>query len=135
MATPIALISDVHANLPALEAVVADLTTRASVQPFDAVYCLGDLGGYAAQPNEVQELIMAQGYPTILGNYDEGVGFEREDCGCHYVKPFDINTMDGAWLKRTGRVFATAMNLYGLCVMSVPEGMLLHSSGVRERAG
>ena len=45
------------------------------------------------------------------------------------------HTMDGARLKRTGKVFATAMNLYGLCVMSVPEGMLLHSSGVRERAG
>ena len=48
------------ANLPTLERVVADLTKRASVQPFAALYCLGDLGGYAAQPNAVQEMIMAQ---------------------------------------------------------------------------
>jgi putative phosphoesterase len=101
MTMRIALISDIHANLPALEAVVSDLTQRATSQPFAAVYCLGDLGGYAAQPNEVQELVMTQGYPTILGNYDEGVGFEREDCGCHYVKPFDIemSTISFRWTR------------------------------------
>lgn len=57
---------------------------------YDGVYCLGDLGGYASQPNEVQELIEFLDCPTILGNYDEGVGFNKDDCGCHYVKPFDI---------------------------------------------
>lgn len=50
-------------------------------QSYDAVYCLGDLGGYAIQPNEVQDLIREMGCPTILGNYDEGVGFNRGDCG------------------------------------------------------
>jgi predicted phosphodiesterase len=55
---------------------------------------LGDLGGYAAQPNEVQELVMALGCPTVLGNYDEGVGFHKDDCGCHYVKPFDMQMSD-----------------------------------------
>lgn len=84
--TRIAIFSDIHANLPAMEAV------RASIEAsdFDRVYCLGDIGGYASQPNEVQETVMAMGCPTILGNYDEGVGFNRDDCGCHYVKPFDI---------------------------------------------
>lgn len=90
MGARLVLLSDVHANLPALQAVLADLDSRAAAQPFDAVYCLGDLGGYAAEPEEVQELIMARFYPTVLGNYDEGVGFEREDCGCHYTTPFDI---------------------------------------------
>src|SRR5437868_5321942 len=54
-----------------------------------------------AQLNEVQEMIMAQGYPTILGNYDEGVGFDREDCGCHYVKLFDIamSTISFLWTR------------------------------------
>jgi putative phosphoesterase len=84
--TRIAIFSDIHANLPAME-VVRD---HISSQGYDAVYCLGDLGGYASQPNEVQELIMEMECPTILGNYDEGVGFNRDDCGCHYTKPFDI---------------------------------------------
>ncbi len=88
--TKLAIFSDVHANLPAMEAV------RASIQAasFDGVYCLGDLGGYASQPNEIQDLIAAMGCPTVLGNYDEGVGFNRESCGCHYVKPFDIEMSD-----------------------------------------
>jgi len=76
----IALISDIHANLPALEAVLADLDGR---RP-DQVYCLGDLVGYATWPNEVVEEIRRRGIPTIAGNYDEGVGLNSGDCGCAY---------------------------------------------------
>jgi diadenosine tetraphosphatase ApaH/serine/threonine PP2A family protein phosphatase len=94
MSSRIALLSDIHANLPALKAVLGDMDRRAPVDPFHAVYCLGDLGGYAAEPNEVQALVMERGLPTILGNYDEGVGFERDDCGCKYVDPFDIAMSD-----------------------------------------
>jgi putative phosphoesterase len=90
MATKLAIFSDVHANLPAME-VVAEHIGQGG---YDAVYCLGDLGGYASEPNEVQALVMSMGCPTVLGNYDEGVGFHRADCGCHYVKPFDIAMSD-----------------------------------------
>ena len=86
MTTRFAIFSDVHANLAAMEAVAAHIAAGG----YDGVYCLGDLGGYASQPNEVQEIIKAMGCPVVLGNYDEGVGFEREDCGCHYIKPFEI---------------------------------------------
>jgi putative phosphoesterase len=86
MATKLAIFSDIHANLPAMEVVGKHLLKG----KYDGVYCLGDLGGYASQTNEVQELIMGYDCPTILGNYDEGVGFNLGDCGCHYIKPFDI---------------------------------------------
>ena len=76
----IALFSDVHANLPALEAVLDHIHE----QSFDSVYCLGDLVGYAPFPNEVVERIQRERIPTIMGNYDDGVGFERDDCGCAY---------------------------------------------------
>lgn len=89
-----AIFSDVHANLPALQAVSDDIKS----QRWDGVYCLGDLGGYASQPNEVQALIQAEGWPTIMGNYDEGVGFNHDDCGCHYVKPFDIEMSNVSFL-------------------------------------
>lgn len=92
--TRLAIFSDVHANLAAMVAV----RDHIQAQTYDAVYCLGDLGGYAAEPNEVQALIMAMGVPTVLGNYDEGVGFNREDCGCHYVKPFDIEMSNTSFL-------------------------------------
>jgi putative phosphoesterase len=90
----IALISDIHANLHALERVLADMDRGQAEEAFDEIYCLGDLGGYGGQPNEVQELIMQRGYPTISGNYDQNVGFNGADCGCHYIKPFDIKMSD-----------------------------------------
>lgn len=76
----LAIFGDVHGNLPALDAVLADIHR----QHVDAVYCLGDLVGYAPFPNEVIDRIRAAEIPTIMGNYDDGVGFERDECGCAY---------------------------------------------------
>jgi putative phosphoesterase len=81
----IALFSDIHANLPALEAVLSDIETQ---QP-DAIYCLGDLVGYNVWPNEVVDMIRRKGIPTIAGNYDEGVGNNSDDCGCAYKTESD----------------------------------------------
>jgi putative phosphoesterase len=76
----IALFSDVHANLPALEAFFQDLDSR---NP-DAVYCLGDLVGYNIWPNEVIDEVKKRNIPTIAGNYDFGIGRASDDCGCAY---------------------------------------------------
>jgi predicted phosphodiesterase len=76
----IAFFSDIHANLPALQAVLADMDK----QNLDAVYCLGDLVGYATWPNEVVAEIRKRKIPTIAGNYDEGVGLASPNCGCAY---------------------------------------------------
>lgn len=76
----IALFSDIHANLPALEACLADIDRR---QP-DAVFCLGDLVGYNIWPNEVVREVRRRGIPTIAGNYDYGIGRSSDECGCAY---------------------------------------------------
>lgn len=76
----IALFSDIHANLPALEAFFKDVETRNT----DAIYCLGDLVGYNIWPNEVIDEIRKRGIPTIAGNYDWGIGRSSDDCGCAY---------------------------------------------------
>ena len=76
----IALFSDIHANLPALEAFFEDIQTKKPA----AIYCLGDLVGYNVWPNEVIQAIRSQGIPTIAGNYDYGVGRASDDCGCAY---------------------------------------------------
>ena len=60
----IAVLSDIHANLPALEAVVSDLP------PVDQVWVLGDTVGYGPQPNEVIATLQAMGARTVLGNHD-----------------------------------------------------------------
>lgn len=76
----IAFFSDIHANLPALEAFFNDVESRDT----DAIYCLGDLVGYNIWPNEVIDQIRKRGIPTIAGNYDFGIGRNSDDCGCAY---------------------------------------------------
>lgn len=66
----IALFSDIHANLPALEAFFADIENR----NVDALYCLGDLVGYNIWPNEIIEEIRKRNIVTIAGNHDEAIG-------------------------------------------------------------
>jgi putative phosphoesterase len=79
----LAIFSDIHANLHALQAVWEDIER----QKPDAVYCLGDLVGYGAYPNEVVAFLREREVPTVMGNYDEGVGYDLHDCGCVYKDP------------------------------------------------
>jgi predicted phosphodiesterase len=76
----IAFFSDVHGNLPALQAVLADIEQR---RP-DMIFCLGDLVGYAPWPNEVVNEVRRRGIPTLAGNYDQGIGLTSANCGCAY---------------------------------------------------
>jgi len=83
----IAVISDIHGNLPALESVLADLSTRPGL---NGIYHLGDLVGYAPWPNEVVGLLRKKGIPGIAGNYDSTVAARYKHCGCNYEDPRDI---------------------------------------------
>jgi putative phosphoesterase len=77
----IATFSDIHGNVHALQAVLADIDQRG----IDQLYCLGDLVGYGAYPNEVIALIRERHIPTVMGNYDDGVGLDKDECGCAYT--------------------------------------------------
>lgn len=79
-----ALISDIHANLPALEAVLEDIDRRTDVA---ATYHLGDLIGYAPWPNEVATLLQSRAIAGIAGNYDSTTGTDYKHCGCRYEDP------------------------------------------------
>jgi putative phosphoesterase len=93
----LAVLSDVHANLPALDAVLADI---ASVG-VDARYGLGDLVGYAPWPNETLERSSCEAFPIVMGNYDDGTGYDRDECGCAYPTPVERELGDRsfAWTK------------------------------------
>jgi predicted phosphodiesterase len=76
----LALLSDIHANLPALEAVLADVERR----QIGASYHLGDLVGYAPWPNEVVALVRERHIAGVAGNYDSTVATDYRHCGCRY---------------------------------------------------
>lgn len=65
----IALISDIHANYNALEAVVKKLESE---KP-DHWLCLGDLVGYGPEPKKCLDFVRENNIPTVLGNHDAGV--------------------------------------------------------------
>jgi predicted phosphodiesterase len=94
-----ALISDVHANLPALEAVLADIAGRPEVA---AAYHLGDLVGYAPWPNETVQLLQERRIAGIAGNYDSTVGTDYKHCGCKYEDPRqeELSHLSFEWTKR-----------------------------------
>jgi predicted phosphodiesterase len=76
-----ALLSDIHANLPALEAVLGRIGQTEDV---GATYHLGDLVGYAPWPDETVALLQGWRVPGIAGNYDSTVGTDYKHCGCRY---------------------------------------------------
>ena len=89
------MITDIHGNLPALQATLAEIDALG----VDETYCGGDLVGYGPHPNEVCALIQELGIPTIYGNYDYSIAREMDDCGCAYVTQHDreLGQQSVAW--------------------------------------
>lgn len=81
--TTLTIFGDIHANIHALDAALADMNARQLTN----LYCLGDLVGYGVFPNEVVARIRGRAVPTLMGNYDQGVGNDSADCGCAYTNP------------------------------------------------
>ena len=91
----VAVITDIHGNLPALEASLAAIDTIG----VDATYCGGDLVGYGPHSNQVCQLIEDRGIPTIYGNYDYAIARDLDDCRCAYVTQHDreLGQQSVAW--------------------------------------
>jgi diadenosine tetraphosphatase ApaH/serine/threonine PP2A family protein phosphatase len=70
----IAILSDIHSNLEALQAVLQDVST----QHVEHIYCLGDVVGYGPNPRECLELAM-EFQLTLLGNHDQAAVFDPKD--------------------------------------------------------
>jgi putative phosphoesterase len=81
----VAVITDIHANLPALQAALA----RIDELGIERVSCGGDLVGYGPHPDEVCALIQERAIPAIYGNYDHAIARDEHDCGCAYITPHD----------------------------------------------
>lgn len=76
----LAVISCIHGNYEALNAVLLDIDD----QQADQIYCLGDLVGYGPHPNAVVEMIRSLDIPTCQGCWDEDIVEGLNACECSY---------------------------------------------------
>ncbi len=84
------LISDIHANLEALDSVLGNVR-------YDEVFCLGDLVDYGPDPAECIDRVRRNGIVTVRGNHDNAVAL-KVDCGCSYVyKHLSVATREYTW--------------------------------------
>lgn len=73
----IAVLADLHANLPALRAVLDDVLSLGC----DTMWCVGDVVGRGPHPSEVVDELRALAVPTVQGNWDDAVALRREQSG------------------------------------------------------
>lgn len=87
----VAVISDIHANLQALEAVLGAIDG----EPHDEIWCLGDAVGYGANPNEVVEILAERCSLLLIGNHDLAA-LDRIE-----ISSFSVNAAEAAlWTRR-----------------------------------
>src|SRR5260370_7339128 len=80
-----AFFGGIYNNYLALEKAVEDARRRGA----EALYCLGDVGGFGPYPDRSIELLRDHRIQMVQGNYDDSVGNGRADCGCGYTDPRD----------------------------------------------
>jgi diadenosine tetraphosphatase ApaH/serine/threonine PP2A family protein phosphatase len=81
----IAVFGGVYSNQLALEALLHEVGRH----DVDALYCLGDLGGFGPHPDGIRPWLERGKILTIQGNYEQALGGGAEDCNCGYVDPRD----------------------------------------------
>src|SRR5262245_34734571 len=129
-----AFFGGVYSNEPALRAAIADARARGA----DALFCLGDLGGFGPHPERIAPILREHGIITVQGNYEDAVGHGREDCGCGYTDPRDNHFAQLAYdytLRKTPenqrawfRVLPTSIRL----TMGEKRRLLCHGSPRRQ---
>lgn len=115
----IAVLSDIHSNLQALDAVLADIEDRR----VDAIWCLGDVVGYGANPNECCRIVQEKCDLCLAGNHDLVVRGDIEisafSAGAAAAARWTAEVLDG-----TSRAFLTPLRPH----MSLPDFGLYHAS-------
>ena len=92
----IAVFGDIHGNIEALR------TAHAAIEDgLDAIFHLGDLGGYAPFVNEVADFLVEHGIRGVQGNYDDAVANDREHCGCRSEDA--VQEPDGGFVVRVDK--------------------------------
>jgi predicted phosphodiesterase len=118
----IAVISDIHSNLHALEAVLTDIDAQAP----DEIWCLGDIVGYGPRPNECADIVRERAAVVLVGNHDlAAIGkLATSDFG-------PLAAESAHWTERTLGVEQTSW-LRTLEPAAAPEGIELYHGSARD---
>ena len=133
----IAVLSDVHANLAALQAVLADID---AVAPDAAIWHTGDVVGYNAEPNEVVALLRERGAVGVMGNHDAAVLGELEvrwfnDAAAAAVRwtATHLTPKNATWLHALPKISEMgAATLVHASVLKPLEEYVIDAEGARE---
>jgi putative phosphoesterase len=124
----VAILADVHANLPALKAVLADIDSRG----VDAVWNVGDFVGYGAHPDEVVALLARRADVSIMGNYDRKVlSFpEKKDKWLSSKNPEKVHAFGYAWehLSQASRRYLASLPAEARLTSGGLSVLLVHGS-------
>jgi predicted phosphodiesterase len=94
-----AFFGGIYSNAPALRAAIRDARARGA----EALFCLGDLGGFGPHPERIAPILLEQGVQVVQGNYEDAVGNDRPDCQCGYTDPRDNQFAQMAYDYTLGR--------------------------------
>lgn len=114
-----------YSNPYALRALLEDAPRRGCQR----IFCLGDLGGFGAEPDALWPLLQEGGVECIAGNYDVAIGNGEPDCGCGYRDPRDNQFAQIAYdytLARTSPEFAAWMRTLPTERRETIDGARLH---------
>jgi diadenosine tetraphosphatase ApaH/serine/threonine PP2A family protein phosphatase len=114
-----AILSDIHSNLPALQAVLH----RVEELEISTLWCLGDIVGYGAFPNECIEIIRSRCSLVVAGNHDSGV------IGTTSIQDFNERAVSAIWWTQRELTAGNLAYLTGLPLLHTHESCtLVHAS-------
>ena len=77
--------------------------------PSSRIICTGDVVAYCGEPRETAELIMEWGIPLLMGNCEESLGFEEDDCGCGFEQDSSCSILSISWYQFANQLMTTEL--------------------------
>lgn len=115
-----------YSNLPALEA-LRSLAEEAGFGP-DAVFCTGDVVAYAAEPEACVRLLRDWGCTVIMGNCEESLALDADDCGCGFEEGTACNALSANWFRYSRKHISAGSRAW---MASLPRQLRMDWQGFR----
>lgn len=123
---PVLVFGGPYSNLQATEALLAVADQR-GFSP-DHVICTGDLTAYCGSPRETIDLVAARGIQVVMGNCDEQLARDADDCGCGFEEGSACDLLSASWYAFASSQVTDAQRAY---LATLPPRVDLVLCGVR----